>query len=174
MQKDDLMQQFEYHNWANQKVWECVETLSEAQFTAPCSYSIGSVKEQCFHVLSTDWWIVQYNLGQLPDQDDPEYLKIEQIPDQQAMGETWDQVGEQLFDFVKNLSPDQLEMDIDVPAGEGVTFKVMLGELLLTLVNHGTNHRAQILRLIHDLGGETTEMGLYFYLMESSRVLSPE
>lgn len=174
MQKDDLIQQFEYHIWANQKVWGCVETLSEVQYTAPCSYSIGSVKEQCFHVLSTDWWVVQSNLGKMPEQDDPAFLKIEQIPDQQAMGETWKRVGEQLLDFVRNLSADQLEMEIDVPAGGGGTFKVLLHDLLLTLVNHGTNHRAQILRLIDDLDGETTEMGLYFFLMERSKVLSPE
>ena len=41
-------------------------------------------------------------------------------------------------------------------------------EVLLHMVNHGTDHRAQILARLHELGAETVEQDLMLYLWESS------
>jgi hypothetical protein len=37
---------------------------------------------------------------------------------------------------------------------------------ILRLVNHGTDHRAQVLRLLHDLGAPTFNQDLIIYLWE--------
>jgi uncharacterized damage-inducible protein DinB len=41
-----------------------------------------------------------------------------------------------------------------------------IGEVLIHVVNHGTDHRAQMLRLIGDYGGQTFEQDIIFYLRE--------
>jgi len=40
---------------------------------------------------------------------------------------------------------------------------LMLWQVLIHVVNHGTDHRAQILRLLHDLGVKTTSQDYIFY-----------
>jgi uncharacterized damage-inducible protein DinB len=38
----------------------------------------------------------------------------------------------------------------------------------LHVINHGTDHRAQILAMLNQLGGETVEQDLIFYLREKA------
>jgi uncharacterized damage-inducible protein DinB len=41
-----------------------------------------------------------------------------------------------------------------------------LWEVFFGVVNHGTNHNAQILALLHQYGAPTVEQGYYFYRLE--------
>ena len=43
---------------------------------------------------------------------------------------------------------------------------IVLWQALLHVANHGTDHRAQILRLLHDLGVETVSQDYIFYIYE--------
>ena len=37
------------------------------------------------------------------------------------------------------------------------------------MVNHGTDHRAQVLRVLHDLGVDTTSQDYIFYVYETAQ-----
>jgi uncharacterized damage-inducible protein DinB len=39
-------------------------------------------------------------------------------------------------------------------------------QVLLHVVNHGTDHRAQLLRILHDLGVKTTSQDYIFYVYD--------
>ena len=39
-------------------------------------------------------------------------------------------------------------------------------QVLLHVVNHGTDHRAQLLRILNDLGVETTSQDYIFYVYD--------
>ena len=39
----------DYNTWANQQVWNCVQSLTDEQFTQAHAYSTGSVYEHVFH-----------------------------------------------------------------------------------------------------------------------------
>jgi uncharacterized damage-inducible protein DinB len=43
---------------------------------------------------------------------------------------------------------------------------LMVWQVLLHVINHGTDHRAQILRLLHDLGIQTTSQDYIFYVYD--------
>jgi uncharacterized damage-inducible protein DinB len=43
---------------------------------------------------------------------------------------------------------------------------LILWQVLLHVVNHGTDHRAQILRLLNDLGVKTTSQDYIFYVYD--------
>jgi len=43
---------------------------------------------------------------------------------------------------------------------------LIVWQVLLDVVNHGTDHRAQILRLLNDLGVETTSQDYIFYVYD--------
>jgi uncharacterized damage-inducible protein DinB len=44
---------------------------------------------------------------------------------------------------------------------------LILWQVLLHVVNHGTDHRAQLLRLLNDLGVETTSQDYVFYMYDN-------
>jgi uncharacterized damage-inducible protein DinB len=43
---------------------------------------------------------------------------------------------------------------------------LIVWQVLLHVVNHGTDHRAQILRQLHDLGLKTTSQDYIFYVYD--------
>ena len=67
---------------------------------------------------------------------------------------------------MRNYLPElRDEMLFDKPL-EGEDKDLMLWQVLLHVVNHGTDHRAQLLRLLNDLGVETTYQDYIFYAYE--------
>ncbi|NOK62014.1 MAG: hypothetical protein GFH23_1086650n1, partial [Chloroflexi bacterium AL-N1] len=50
---------------------------------------------------------------------------------------------------------------------EGEDKDLVLWQVLLHVVNHGTDHRAQLLRLLHDLGVRTTSQDYIFYVYDT-------
>ena len=66
--------------------------------------------------------------------------------------------------YLENLRDDML---FDKPIAEPEEDKdLILWQVLLHVVNHGTDHRAQALRLLHDMGVETTSQDYIFYAYE--------
>lgn len=49
------------------------------------------------------------------------------------------------------------------PFGEGEDQDLFLWQVLLHVVNHGTHHRAQIYRVLYDLGVKTPSDDYIFY-----------
>jgi len=58
------------------------------------------------------------------------------------------------------------EMLFEKPFAEGEDKDLILWQVLLHVVNHGTDHRAQLLRLLHDLGVKTEYQDYIFYVYE--------
>lgn len=166
MQVETIRMLLDYHIWADRQVWKCVESISDVQFTQEHGHSIGSVHNQVFHLMFTDWYTVVWLEGRVPQQDDPAFIKQDAYPHRTAIREKWDQIENELNAFAESLTDEKLAVLLTVPIGEDVSFDTNWGEALLTTVNHGTNHRAQILALINEFGGETVEQGLFFYLMQ--------
>lgn len=164
----------EYHKWANRKVWECVDSVSQEQYTQDHDYSVGSLHKQVHHVLLMDWsaFYAIANGQQWPNQDIEGYFSLEDVATKAAAWDQWDQIEAYIDEVVAELTEERLTEQWTMPAGQDVYFQTSLGELLQIMVNHATNHRAQILALVHQYGGNTTEMGLYFYLAET-RVAVP-
>jgi uncharacterized damage-inducible protein DinB len=67
-------------------------------------------------------------------------------------------------DYLAQLRDDML---FDKPIKEPEEDKgLTVWQVLLHVVNHGTDHRAQLLRLIHDLGVKTTSQDFIFYIYD--------
>ncbi len=65
-------------------------------------------------------------------------------------------------DYLGSLRDDMLfEKPIKEPEDDK---DLIVWQVLLHVINHGTDHRAQILRLLNDLGVETTYQDYIFYV----------
>ncbi len=163
MNVDHFRTLFEYNTWAHRRVWDCVMRLDEAQYRQPCDYSIGSVHEQLVHTFGAERLWLQRSKG-IPATGLP---KAEEVPDRAALRADWDALTDEWRAFVNGLTDADLERVMTYTSIAGnQTRHTPLWLMLMQILNHGTDHRAQTLALIHQLGGETIAQDLLFYTWE--------
>jgi uncharacterized damage-inducible protein DinB len=151
---------YEYHFTANREIWDSYITLlSPELFTQPVGYSHGSVRNQVVHLISVDdtWF------SPLRGVEIPETLNPADFPDQQSIRTHWDTVEQNMRLYLAKLQDDML---LQKPFPEGEDEHIILWQVLLHVVNHGTDHRAQILRLLNDLGIKTGPQDYIFYVYD--------
>jgi uncharacterized damage-inducible protein DinB len=152
---------YDYHFAENRKIWDSYVTpLSHEQFTQPADYSHGSVRDQIVHLMSVDdvWFSV------LRSAEFPEPFSPADFDDRETIRAHWDSVEKNMRDYLAKLRDDML---FDKPIKEPEEDKdLILWQVLLHVVNHGTDHRAQLLRLLNDLGVKTTSQDYIFYVYD--------
>ena len=150
---------YDYHFTENRTLWDrYITQLSHEQFTQAVGYSHGSVRDQIVHLISVDdtWF------SGLRGVAIPEPLNPADFPDRESIRAHWDNVEQNMLDYLAELRDDML---FDTPL-DGEDKDLILWQVLLHVANHGTDHRAQLLRLLHDLGVKTTSQDYIFYVYE--------
>src|SRR5918993_394203 len=150
---------YDYHFAENRKLWDrYIAQLSEEQFTQHKTYSHGSVRDQIIHLMSVDEaWFSDLRGVEISESTNPSDLQ-----DREDIRAYWDRVEQNMLSYLAELRDDML---FDQPL-EGEDKDLILWQVLLHVVNHGTDHRAQILRLLNDLGVETNYQDYIFYVYE--------
>lgn len=91
-----------------------------------------------------------------------DFPNLNQFADRKKLRDAWDIVEENTRSYLSELRDDML---FDKPL-EGEDTDLMIWQVLMQVVNHGTDHRAQILRLLHDMGVRTGPQDYIFYVYE--------
>ena len=157
MNADAFRNFFGYHFSENRTVWDkYVTPLTEEQFTQDVGYSHGSVRNQILHLMSVDEaWFSGLRGVEIPDAPDPA-----SIEDRSGIRERWDAVEHDMRDYLAKLQDDML---FEKPFAEGEDKDLITWQVLLQVGNHGTDHRAQLLRLLNDMGVKTVSQDYIFY-----------
>ena len=154
---------FDYNYWAHRRVWGCIVALSDEQFYRPCDYSIGSLREQIAHTMGAEWLFLQRVQGTSPSS----IPSAETHPTRESIRAYWDTLETDWRAYLDGLRDEQLDGKITYTSLNGKVQRTQpLWELLTQILNHSTDHRAQTLALIHQLGGETLEQDFIFYTWE--------
>lgn len=160
MNADAFRDFYEYHFAENRKLWQgYVAQLSHEQFRQHRAYSHGSVFDQIVHLINADdtWF------SALRGVEVSEQLSPEDSHDRESIRAHWDKVEQTMRDYLATLKDDML---FEKPFTEGEDKHLITWQVLLHVVNHGTDHRAQVLRLLHDLEIETTFQDYIFYVYD--------
>ena len=159
MDADAFRHFYGYHFAENRSLWDtCVMPLSDEQFARPVAYSRGSVRDQILHLMSCDeTWFT--GLRGLPI---PDSLSAAAFPDRPSIRARWDLLESDMRDYLSQLRDDMLA----TRPLEGEDKDLLVWQVLLHVVNHGTDHRAQLLRVLNDLGLQTTSQDYIFYVYE--------
>jgi uncharacterized damage-inducible protein DinB len=159
MNTDAFRYLYNYHFAENRKMWDnYILPLTHEQFTQNVDYSHGSIREQVIHLMSADdtWFSELGGAGPL------EPLPSANIDDRGIIRARWDEIERNMRDYLAELQDAML---FDRPIKEPEEDQVLvLWQVLLHVVNHGTDHRAQLLRQLHDLGVNTTSQDFIFYI----------
>ncbi len=151
---------YDYHFSENRNIWDnYVIPLPQEQFTREVGYSHGSVRNQLVHIMSADnsWF------SALRGVDFPQSLDPAAFDDRSILRLRWDEVEQNMRDYLSKLRDDML---FQKPFAEGEDKDLILWQVLLHVGNHGTDHRAQLLRSLNDLGVKTTSQDYIFYVYD--------
>jgi uncharacterized damage-inducible protein DinB len=160
MNADAFRHFYNYHFTENQKIWDTnITSLSQEQFIQNVGYSHGSIRNQIIHLISVDdtWF------SGLRGVEISESLNPANFDDRKIIRAYWDNVEENMRDYLSKLRDDMLFKE---PFADGEDKDVLLWQVLLHVVNHGTDHRAQLLRLLNDLGVKTGPQDYIFYVYD--------
>ena len=152
----------DYHYGMFDRIWDGVMQLTAAQFAEDNGYSLGSVRNHLVHCMNVDdrW------LARLQELTPPPILVEDEHPDQRSVRVEWDEVRQRVLAYANGLTEEELLETIPIViAGRfAEPIPTERREILQHMVNHGTDHRAQILTRLHELGAPTMEQDMILYL----------
>ena len=153
---------YDYSYWAFERVWNCICQLTDEQFTQELGYSWGPIRNHVIHMISSHRrWVNRLNGEEiLPHLNFKDYSSLTVVKAK------WDEAKAEFLEFIYSL--DQAYLDEVVRyeiASRGVVSSSQRWEVLLHLTNHSTDHRSQILAMLHQqFGIQTVEQDMIFFL----------
>lgn len=143
----------EYHIEMTNRLWNSINYITEEQFLADDPYSRGSVRNLMAHLASTDrrW------LAGLKNTEDVGHLRFEDFSTRAEAQQIFEPVIHNLSEYVNLLTEEELNQnpnDISNPRWQ----------VLLHLINHGTDHRSTVLQRLHEFGAPTFDQDFIIWL----------
>lgn len=166
MNTNAIREFYDYHFVLNRRVWdECIMRLTDAQFVQDLPYSIGSIRNQTVHMMDVDagWF------ARLKHEPRPPFLEPSDFPDRAAVRIHWDHVEAAMRDYLKKLQDADLWETVTFPTRRSGMVTNTRWQILLHVVNHATDHRAQLLAMLFQLGAPTLEQDFMLYLWEGQK-----
>ena len=156
---------FDYNVWVLEKVWACVDQLTDEQFCLETGFSQGSIRNQLVHVISaTRRWVDR--LRMLPARP---HLEPGAFQAKDTLGKEWGLFWVEARAYIESLNDESMLESIrwGIPSRQ-LSAETPRREILLHLANHATDHRAQILAAIDFFfHKESVEQDLIFFLTET-------
>ena len=158
MSRLEIVRTMTDYNYAYQrKVWDSIMTLTDAQFLTDIPYSHGSLRNHMVHLANTDsGWL--RGLKEEPDARSRRFDPAD-YSTRATVRAICEQTAADVVAYIATLDEDDLDT---VPQG----LPMNIWQTLLHLVNHGTDHRGQVLRVLHDLGAPTFDQDLVYYFIK--------
>src|SRR5688572_5550459 len=153
MKLDLIKLYIEYHIETTRRVWDSIEQITEDQFLADNIYSHGSIRNLMVHLTSVErrW------LAGLKNQADLPHLKQESYDTIAKAREIFEVVSKDLSNYVFSLTEEEINQPTE-------KLSEPAWQILLHLVNHGTDHHAIVLHKLTELGAPTFEQDFILWL----------
>ena len=141
MKVSEIHTLFEYNRWANLRLLSKAKRLESDQLMLPGQIGPNSVFGALLHILDGEYfWRLSVQTGLGPSKR----LTVDQLPDLQALMDYWEEEADQLMAYCGTLSNEDLDAQFEFRWGTAKPRIRTRWHCLVHLVNHGTQHRAEI------------------------------
>ncbi len=154
---------FDYNYWVNQRILKAAAGLSPEQFTAPAGVSHDSLRGTLVHALGAEWvWRVRCQ-GNSP----PGLLSEDDFPDLETLVRQWREEEREMRSYLDRLTDDDLDCIITYSRTEGKTYETPLWQILVHVINHGTQSRSEAAVLLTQFGHSPGDLDYMIFLRDN-------
>jgi uncharacterized damage-inducible protein DinB len=153
-----LTRLFAHNAWANLKLLDFCEHLSDAQLDATAIGCFGSIRDTLRHIVGAEVSYVERVNGKLPAKP----LSQDQFPGFGVLKDAVRWAGDELLQLALSARNDTSVRQR--PPRQLIEYK--LASLIVQALSHSTEHRTQISAIITQLGVEPPDMSGWSYMEE--------
>ena len=151
---------YDYHRWANRRLFDVAAALGEAatRDMGP-QWSFPTLKGMFAHIYGADEaWLRRWR-GTSPGRliGDADFGSMTDLRTK------WDTFEAEQHAFVDTLTEADLARPVDYRNTSGQSFRVALAPLLQHVVNHATHHRSEAATMITLISGSPPDSGIALY-----------
>jgi uncharacterized damage-inducible protein DinB len=167
MTGDVLRLFYDYADWANQRIFDAAERLTQEQLAEEGTAGHGSAHQTLLHLLETQLgWFSWFDGSLPPEQAYGLTITMEEAPDVASLRERWAAIHAQAIRLIQRLSEDELRAELPLGRPGGPHTDVPLWELILHVANHGTQHRSEVAAMLTEHGHSPGNLDLLYYTIE--------
>jgi len=154
-------QLYDYHTWANRRLFEISANLGEAATSRPMGthWSFPTLKGMFAHIYGADaLWLARWR-GSSPARlhDDGDF------PTLGDLRAKWDLLEVEQRAFVDALTEADLTRPFSYRNAQGTEFRLSLGPIVQHVVNHATHHRSEVAAMLTMISGSPPDTGMATY-----------
>ena len=153
-----LTKLFGHNTWANLKLLDFCEHLSDQQLDATAIGCFGSIRDTLWHIVGAEVSYVERVNGKLP----PKPLSANQFPGFAVLKDAVRWASDELLQLALSARNDTSVRQR--PPRQLIEYK--LASLIVQAISHSTEHRTQISAIITQLGMEPPDMSGWKYMEE--------
>ena len=155
--------QFEYNYWRNQKILSKAAQIQPWQFDAPTTYPWVSLRGTLVHTMGAELlWFQRLHEGAAPKA----LLPKDEFPDLQSIVAHWSAIETNWRNWLNELDDATLAQHKSYSLLNGTQVNDVLWACLLHVVNHGTQHCAEMAQMLTDYGQSPGNIDLLYLVRE--------
>ncbi len=166
MNTKDIQLLYRYNSWANARILTAASNVTQEQFVAPAEHPHNDLRHALTHTLFAEWLWRNRWMGQ----SQPVSFLSEDFPTFKALRSRWTEEEKVLNDFVASLSDEKLNSTFQYKTTKGKAFENILWQVMVHVVNHGTQHRSETAAILTELGHSPGDIDLIVFLREQPNV----
>jgi uncharacterized damage-inducible protein DinB len=161
MNTSEIQLLYDYNYWASKRLLQTAEQVAPDQLTQSLPMSWNSVLGTFAHIMGAEWiWRMRCQERVSP----AALLDASQFTTLATLRRRWDEEEAALRAYLAGLSDADLQEVIHYKNTQGQPFAYALAEILVHLVNHGTQHRAEIALYLTTFGQSPGDIDYLRYL----------
>jgi len=153
---------YDYHRWANRRLFEVATTLGEdlASRDVGKQFSYSTLRRMFGHLYGADRiWLSRWTGVSSTTIPGAEFATLA------SLRAPWDDLEREQRGFLEGLAPGDLDRVIEYRNAEGRALKAPLWPLLQHVANHATHHRSEIATMMTMISGSPPDSGIATYLL---------
>src|SRR5438093_6961085 len=155
---------YDYNQWANARILQAAGRLSDDELSKPKGASWGSIEANLAHVAAAQivwlqrWTHLRWNVRPV--------VEVQRMHGLQAVSEAFGESHAALKEFAAALTEEQLDEVLAYRDSQGNPFARPLWQLMVHLVNHGTQHRSETAMALTALGQSPGDIDYVYFELE--------
>ena len=148
---------YEYHRWANRRLFEVAAALGEDACAREMGahFSVPTLRQMFAHVYAADSnWLQRFKGVSPPGTPFIDMASMAEVRTR------WDALEAEQQAFIEALNDAGVGRSVEYKNSRGEAFRAPLGVLLQHVANHATHHRSEIATMLTLLSGSPPDTGI--------------